>query len=84
MVGKFCDRKKHLTPLEFPSLVGALPTVPDSNGSSRGGISVVSQFDVMPCVWHTYACGMGMLVSSEFSHNDLAIPDSRCVPFVVP
>ena len=46
---------KALTFLKFPGLIYAIPTAPNSDGSSRCGISVVSQIDVLPSVGHINA-----------------------------
>ena len=44
------QQKLTLTWLESPSLVGALPTTPDSDGSSWVRVSMIRQVDVMPGV----------------------------------
>ena len=46
---------KALTFLKNPGLVFAHPIAPNSDGSSRGGISIVRQVDVQPGIGHTNA-----------------------------
>ena len=46
---------KAFTFLKIPGLVFAHPMTPNSDGSSRGGISVVRQVGVQPGIGHTDA-----------------------------